>query len=83
MMRAAMRSLDDPPGLKYSTLTAMVALTPSVTWLSLMSGVLPMSSESELWIAMGLFLAWLVVGWFVRGFYVRRPRVNRAFKPWR
>lgn len=31
MMRSAMRSLEDPPGLKYSTLTAMVALMPSVT----------------------------------------------------
>ena len=54
MMRSAMRSLEDPPGLKYSTLTAMVALTPAACgmWLSLTSGVLPMSSARLLWMVM-------------------------------
>ena len=54
MMRSAMRSLEEPPGLKYSTLTAMVALTPAACgmWLSLTSGVLPMSSARLLWMVM-------------------------------
>ena len=43
-----------PPGLKYSTLTAMVDLTPATCgmWLSLTSGVLPMSSARLLWMVM-------------------------------
>ena len=52
MMRSAMRSLEEPPGLKYSTLAAMVALMPSATWLRRMSGVLPMSSAVLLWMVM-------------------------------
>ncbi|MNI85655.1 hypothetical protein D3C73_1426690 [compost metagenome] len=43
----AIRSLMDPPGLTYSSFTRTVALIPSVTWLSLMSGVLPMRSNTD------------------------------------
>ena len=42
---AAMRSLMEPPGFTYSSFTRTVALMPSVTWLSLISGVLPMRSR--------------------------------------
>src|SRR6187402_781364 len=41
MIRVAVRSFDEPPGLRYSTFTRMVAATPSVTLLSFTSGVLP------------------------------------------
>ena len=64
MMRSAMRSLDEPPGFRYSTFTAMVALMPSVTWLSLTSGVLPMSSDRELWMVMTFPLHGAVRGLF-------------------
>ena len=64
MMRSAMRSLDEPPGFRYSTFTAMVALMSSVTWLSLTSGVLPMSSDRELWMVMTFPLHGAVRGLF-------------------
>ena len=35
MMRVAMRSFDEPPGFRYSTLTSTVAAMPSVTVLQL------------------------------------------------
>ena len=41
IMRKAMRSLTEPPGLKYSTLASTVAWMPAVTLWSLTSGVLP------------------------------------------
>lgn len=41
IIRRAMRSLTEPPGLKYSTFARTVALIPAVTLLSLTSGVLP------------------------------------------
>ena len=63
MMRSAMRSLDEPPGFRYSTFTAMVALMPSVTWLSLTSGVLPMSSDRELWMVMTFPLHAVLDSW--------------------
>ncbi|MCY1239887.1 hypothetical protein D9M72_527050 [compost metagenome] len=44
---AAIRSLMDPPGFRYSTFAKTVALMPSVTWLSLTSGVLPMRSRTD------------------------------------
>ena len=52
MMRSAMRSLDEPPGFRYSTLTAMVARTPAVTLLRRMSGVLPIRSVIRVWMVM-------------------------------
>ncbi|MCU1422179.1 MAG: hypothetical protein JWN36_1830 [Microbacteriaceae bacterium] len=48
MMRVAMRSFEEPPGLRYSTLTRMVAATPSVTLLSLTRGVSPTRSMTLL-----------------------------------
>lgn len=49
IMRRAMRSFTEPPGLKYSTLARTVAWIPSVTLLSLTSGVLPTRSTIESW----------------------------------
>ena len=46
MMRTAMRSFDEPPGFRYSTLASTVAAMPSVTLLSLTSGVSPMRSRT-------------------------------------
>src|SRR4051812_5747168 len=48
MMREAMRSFEDPPGLRYSTLARIVGASPAVTLLSLTSGVLPMRSRTVL-----------------------------------
>ena len=48
IMRSAIRSFTEPPGLKYSTLARTVAGTPSVTRLSLTSGVLPISVHQGL-----------------------------------
>src|SRR5665648_618682 len=45
IIRSAIRSLMDPPGLRYSTLASTVALSPAVTVLSRTSGVPPTSSE--------------------------------------
>ena len=45
---SAMRSFTDPPGLRYSTLASTVAAMPSVTELSLTSGVLPTRSADVL-----------------------------------
>src|SRR5687768_5824811 len=44
---AAIRSLMEPPGFTYSSFTRTVALMPSVTWLSLISGVLPIRSRTD------------------------------------
>lgn len=44
MMRVAMRSFDEPPGLRYSIFASTVAAIPSVTLVSLTSGVLPTRS---------------------------------------
>src|SRR5688500_17126159 len=44
---AAIRSLMEPPGFTYSSVTRTVALMPSVTWLSLISGVLPIRSRTD------------------------------------
>ncbi|CAM5352892.1 hypothetical protein STENM327S_04610 [Streptomyces tendae] len=41
IMRRAMRSFTEPPGLKYSTLARTVALIPLVTLLSRTSGEAP------------------------------------------
>src|SRR5689334_3536191 len=49
IMRRAMRSFTDPPGLKYSTLARTVAWMPAVTLLSLTSGVLPTRLIIESW----------------------------------
>lgn len=49
IMRRAMRSFTEPPGLKYSTLARTVALMPLVTLLSLTSGVLPTRLIIESW----------------------------------
>ena len=49
IMRSAMRSFTEPPGLKYSTLARTVAWMPSVTLLSLTSGVLPTRLIIESW----------------------------------
>ncbi len=46
MIRVAMRSLDEPPGLRYSILASTVAWIPSVTELSLTSGVFPTRSRT-------------------------------------
>ncbi len=48
IMRIAIRSFTEPPGLKYSTFASTVALIPSVTLFSLTSGVLPTRSMIEL-----------------------------------
>ncbi len=53
IIRMAMRSFTEPPGLKYSTLARTVALIPSVTLLSLTRGVLPTSSMIESWYRTG------------------------------
>ena len=45
-MRSAIRSLTEPPGLKYSTLASTVASMPSVTLRSLIRGVSPMTSTT-------------------------------------
>ncbi len=49
IMRRAIRSLTDPPGLKYSTLARTVAWMPAVTLRSLTSGVLPTRLIIESW----------------------------------
>lgn len=49
IMRRAMRSFTEPPGLKYSTLARTVAWMPLVTLLSLTSGVLPTRLIIESW----------------------------------
>ncbi|CAM5632995.1 hypothetical protein SALBM135S_05145 [Streptomyces alboniger] len=49
IMRSAMRSFTEPPGLKYSTLARTVAWMPAVTLLSLTSGVLPTRLIIESW----------------------------------
>ena len=46
MMRDAMRSLLDPPGLKYSIFASTVAVMPSVTEFSLTRGVSPTRSST-------------------------------------
>ena len=48
IIRTAMRSFTDPPGLKYSTLASTCAGAPAVTFRSLSRGVSPMSSVNEL-----------------------------------
>ena len=48
MMLAAMRSFDEPPGLKYSTFASTVARMPAVTRFRRMRGVLPTRSVT-LW----------------------------------
>ena len=48
IIRSAMRSFTEPPGLKYSTLARTVAAIPSVTRLRRTSGVLPTRSIREL-----------------------------------
>ena len=48
MMRVAMRSCDEPPGLSYSIFASTVARMPVVTLLSLTSGVLPTRSRTVL-----------------------------------
>ncbi len=47
IMRSAMRSFTEPPGLKYSTLASTVACKPLVTLLSFTSGVFPTSSTMD------------------------------------
>jgi hypothetical protein len=47
IMRTAMRSLTDPPGLKYSTLASTWAGIPAETLCNRTSGVLPISSTRE------------------------------------
>ena len=51
IIRTAIRSLTDPPGLKYSTLASTVGAVAGSRWLvtlwSWTSGVLPISSTSE------------------------------------
>ncbi len=54
IIRTAMRSFTEPPGLKYSTLASTVALIPSATLFSLTSGVLPTRSMIELWYRTGV-----------------------------
>lgn len=49
IMRTAIRSLTEPPGLKYSTLARTVAWMPAVTLLSFTSGVLPTRLIIESW----------------------------------
>ena len=52
-IRSAMRSLTDPPGLKYSTLASTVAPgMPRVTDRSRTSGVFPTSPLNESWTCM-------------------------------
>ena len=52
-IRSAMRSLTDPPGLKYSTFASTVAPgIPRVTDRSRTSGVFPTSPLSESWTCM-------------------------------
>jgi hypothetical protein len=46
IIRSAIRSLTEPPGLRYSILASTVAEIPSVTWRSRTSGVLPISSTT-------------------------------------
>src|SRR5712692_5459655 len=58
IMRTAMRSFTEPPGLKYSTLASTSgarppAPSPRVTLRSLTSGVFPISSIRESWTCIG------------------------------
>src|SRR5260370_6075605 len=58
IMRTAMRSFTEPPGLKYSTLASTSgawppASSPRVTLRSLTSGVFPISSIRESWTCIG------------------------------
>ncbi len=50
IMRSAMRSLTEPPGFRYSTLTSTfgVFATPSTTDFRRIKGVFPITSVSEL-----------------------------------
>src|SRR5690554_6090612 len=66
MILVAMRSFDDPPGFRYSTLTSTVAEIPSVTLLSLTRGVFPTRSRT-------------VSAYFMVGpIYQRHPRASVA-----
>ena len=47
IIRTAMRSFTEPPGLKYSTFATTVAAMPSVTERSRTSGVSPIRSTTE------------------------------------
>jgi hypothetical protein len=47
IIRTAMRSFTEPPGLKYSTFASTVGASPSVTRFSRTSGVLPISSTID------------------------------------
>ena len=47
IIRLAMRSFTEPPGLKYSTLASTSGARPSATWFSRTSGVSPMRSTTE------------------------------------
>src|SRR3954453_6930669 len=47
IIRVAMRSFTDPPGLRYSTLARTSGLAPSVLAPSLSRGVLPIRSRRE------------------------------------
>jgi hypothetical protein len=47
IMRTAMRSFTDPPGLRYSTLASTVAVSPAVTLVSRTRGVPPTRSTTE------------------------------------
>jgi len=53
IIRTAIRSLTEPPGLKYSTLARTSGAVAGSRWLvipcSWTSGVLPISSTSEVW----------------------------------
>ncbi len=49
IIRTAIRSLTEPPGLKYSTFASTVADNPEVTELSLTRGVSPIRSSMDSW----------------------------------
>ena len=47
IIRTAIRSFTEPPGLKYSTLASTSGLAPSVVFPSFTSGVLPTRSRRD------------------------------------
>src|ERR1700740_1707192 len=74
-----MRSLTDPPGLKYSTLASTCDPgTPRVTERSRSSGVSPTSSLSESYTCMGVLPGGVLPGWAARSIVWSKPYVEEA-----
>src|ERR1051326_3856090 len=77
IMRRAMRSLTEPPGLKYSTLARTVAWSPLVTLFSFTSGVFPTRSTMDSAYFIGGVSRFLLYGGYTAALYgTHKPTVR-------